>query len=91
MKKISGMLKSSKVGVDDDDWEYFSIQKLVFILKKVDVDDVENICSIVVKNRFLFSTYKGLPGFAGKGAEKDNSKERNSCGSIEEGFYIFSE
>ena len=39
MKKISGMLKSSKVGVDDDDWEYFSIQKLAFILKKIDVDD----------------------------------------------------
>ena len=39
MKKISGMLKSSKVGVDDDDWEYFSIQKLAFILKKVEVDD----------------------------------------------------
>ena len=52
---------------------------------------VENICAIVFKNRFLFSIHKGLPGFAGKGAEKDNSKERNSCGSIEEGFYIFSE
>ena len=52
---------------------------------------VENICAIALKGRFLFSIHKGLPGFAGKGAEKDYSKERNSCGSVEEGFYIFSE
>ena len=50
---------------------------------------IENICAIAFKGRFLFSIHKGLPGFAGKGAEKDCSKERISCGSFEEGFYIF--
>ena len=50
---------------------------------------IENICAIAFKGRFLFSIHKGLPGFAGKGAEKDCSKERNSCGSFEKGFYIF--
>ena len=39
MKKISGMLKSSKVGVDDDDGKYLSIQKLGFILIKAGVDE----------------------------------------------------
>ena len=51
----------------------------------------ENICAIASKSDFHFNHIKGLPGFAGKRAEEDCSKERNSCDSIEEGFYIFSE
>ena len=90
MKKISGMLKSSKVGVDDENISPFKswvLSSKRLVLMKM----IENICAIAFKGRFLFSIHKGLPGFAGKGAEKDCSKERNSCGSFEEGFYIFSE
>ena len=57
MKKISGMLKSSKVGVDDDG-KYLSIQKLGFILQKigVDEDDWKYLCNCIQRPIFILNT-----------------------------------
>ena len=57
MKKISGMLKSSKVGVDDDG-KYLSIQKLGFILKKIGVneDDWKYLCNCIQRPIFILNT-----------------------------------